>query len=733
MPPNRLNLRRSKNRQNPSKQPVATDAQIARIDALTATGRTNWLALLAYLAFVTVTTLGVQDVDFFVETRRTALPIVGVSIPTPSFFIFAPVLGAALYVYLHLHIRKVTEALGKPPLGPPPLVEGAPIETRLKPWLLNDFILRQRRDGAIADRPLDMLSSITSLALVWLSGPFVLGLMWWHSWPAHHLLMSSINAFCLMTSVYAGLLSWTKMRYDTGRNGTPRVTIVTTISLLLCLPVTWLTAANSKGIAQWVIAFDPDANDDNRTWVERHEAWVKTKSTALDQSAYEQFAIWSWETITGIAQLDAADLSGVRLAVLPPEHSDHETARQSYRAKWCQRNGLSPAVCGDAHSANIDAIEVLWQARDSWCAKAGFSDCQAHFNAIDDDFDDREWPAFRSAIITGGEKPDLSGKDLRATKLAGAELSGINLIQTQLNGADLLLAKLERANLSYAQMKEADLAGAQMQGALFVSAMMERTDLRRAQMQRANLQYAQMEEANLSMAQMEGVNLSGAQLKEADFSKALLKQANLSEAQMEEANLSMAQMEETDLSFAQMKGADLSFTQMKGAKLVMAQMVGASFFRARMEGVDLSQAQLKGTNLAGAQMQGANLFGAILTGESDQTTLLEYTNLRAATNKGGALRYVDFRKASFSPSFLQNSFGDATVILPKDMDRPCQWSSEHLSDVDFFGQWRGWIEAEYGEGNWLFFAPEGWEEVGAIPPPPKCNWHSDVGQAFGQP
>ena len=90
------------------------DTQIERIATLTAAGRTNWLALLAYLSFAFVTVLGVEDADFFIPSRQTQLPLIGVSIPTFSFFAFAPLLGAALYVYLHLHLRKVAEALTRP-------------------------------------------------------------------------------------------------------------------------------------------------------------------------------------------------------------------------------------------------------------------------------------------------------------------------------------------------------------------------------------------------------------------------------------------------------------------------------------------------------------------------------------------------------------------------------------------------------------------------------------------
>lgn len=94
---NRKNLYQ---RRTPAVRPTAPDdplpAQITRINELARTARATWLSLMGYLAFVGVTLLAVQDVDFFVDARQTQLPLVGVSIPTRQFFIFAPMLGASL-------------------------------------------------------------------------------------------------------------------------------------------------------------------------------------------------------------------------------------------------------------------------------------------------------------------------------------------------------------------------------------------------------------------------------------------------------------------------------------------------------------------------------------------------------------------------------------------------------------------------------------------------------------
>ena len=90
--------------------PANRKAQIERINQVSAMARTSWITLLAYLAFICVTLLGVEDADFFLPSRQTRLPLIDVSIPTTSCFVFAPILAAALYVYLHIILLKLWDA-----------------------------------------------------------------------------------------------------------------------------------------------------------------------------------------------------------------------------------------------------------------------------------------------------------------------------------------------------------------------------------------------------------------------------------------------------------------------------------------------------------------------------------------------------------------------------------------------------------------------------------------------
>ncbi len=227
--------------------------------------------------------------------------------------------------------------------------------------------------------------------------------------------------------------------------------------------------------------------------------------------------------------------------------------------------------------------------------------------------------------------------------------------------------------------------------------------------------------ATLTNSFLAGANLSGAQMEG----------AVLIEAQMEGAVLIKAQMEGAVLSGAQMEAAVLSGAQMEGAVLIKAQMEGAVLSGAQMEGAVLSGAQMEGANLDGAQMEAAVFDFSELTGTPDAINVLFATNLSMSTNIGGMLRFVDLSRIELDPETdFRNSFLDASVTITPEfraqMGNPCQWVRDVITDDDaFYGHWRGWIEVHPDppfSDTWSVIAPEGFENVTAIQPPPGCEW-----------
>jgi uncharacterized protein YjbI with pentapeptide repeats len=621
---------------DPPPDPERTALHIARINELTSVGRANWLGLLAYLAFAAITLLGVEDADFFIATRQTTLPLIGVAIPTFSFFIFAPILGAALYVYLHLHIRKLAEALAAPPAS----VDSAPLETHLKSWLLTDLILRRRRDGATTPRRLDLLADATTLLLVWLAGPYVFFHFWWRSWPAHAEWLSTGLLISALVAVYAGINSWLSMtdalRGRRGRFGEKAT------ALGLC--VTFLPLALF-------------------TWVKTEIGTVRNFGPSAEEGA-DQIHFW-----TSLAPIE---LTGLVASTLPPDQLDYLSARRQFRMTWCEREGFAMDVCGfyvDWIGNTPSAVRI---ARASWCdanVADVFINCDRHFGYIDWGFQ-RDWRNYRSAQIAALSPPDLSSDHTgwfgRRFDLRNANVEGALLI-----GADFTGSRLDGANLREAQL----------QGVKLHNSQVNYVNLEAAHLAHANLMWVQMQGAMLSFADMQAAILDGAQLQHAVMFDAQLRSAFLNSAQMQGALLDGAILQGAEFVNAQMQEADLSNTQMQGALLDGSNLKGA-YLRA---------AQLQGGSLRGTEFQGANLFEAQFLGADLSYVKISHdTNLELASLRGAFAGFID----DGTLTRLRPHWDEMLVVLETlPEDAPVHWQEIARTDFDpdaFTENWRAW-------------------------------------------
>ena len=614
--------------------------QIDRINELTTVGRTNWIGLLAYLVFLTITILGVEDVDFFLASEQTEIPIVGVEIPTLAFFWFAPLLGTALYIWLHLLVRKVGPAIDAAPVK----IDGQPLETHLKSWILNDMVLMWR--GGHERRPLDWLVQIATIGLIWLYGPFVMGLAWYRSWPAHNEFLSAALCACVFACLYVGGTSLWETRRAT--RGIERLRSVRALCVAVLMP---------QGL---IVAF---------------------ALTFLKTGLFETLFVANEEDL--VYRSASADLSERQFTTLPPGRLDHFRAREDHWASYCDARGISPEVCGPAHDPWIAVDPVISEARLAWCDdRNSVPDCAAHFRRLEADIL-ADFQSYRRAEIAALPRVNLEGADLRNADLLLAHLINADLRGAEMQGADLFRAEMQGADLRWAEMQGADLSGAEMQGA----------DLRWAEMQRADLSGAEMQGADLSWAEMQRADLSGAEMQGAVLSLAEMQRADLSGAEMQGADLSGAEMQGAVLSLAEMQGANLSGAEMQGAFLSLAEMQGANLSGAEMQGADLRWAEMQRADLSGAEMQGADLSGA----EFDART-----NFAEAVLLFAAVRSVDFRNVDLTQAQVDSLFGDGATLLrtaphlPDSLTRPAHWPEEVLGFAEFYRQWRAWREAQPG-------------------------------------
>ncbi|MDP5216594.1 pentapeptide repeat-containing protein [Ruegeria sp. 2205SS24-7] len=443
-----------------SKRKPPDTSAVDRINELSKIARTSWFGLLAYLAFAGVTLLGVQDADFFIDSRQTALPLIGVEIPTRDFFVFGPILGTALVVYLHLYLLKLWEALATAPPRP----KGEALSLQVTPWLINDLGLALRRDGAFHRRPMDWLSHLVTFLLVFAIGPIVTGYFWVRYWPAHELGYSILNALLFtlttMTMLSSLFTAVTRLRYGMTYRGGWWHLLALVPTLAIAVPTIALTIAKTdgpeslgpfRGVTEW--AYD-------RT----NKALVAISPLHRPHPAGYPLRI------------ARADLREVVFTPLPDDWLAHEVHRRQFRVDWCARQGLDPETCGRAsEDGGLDRHNET--ARAKWCEEnrydPGFQ-CDDHFSRLEARFAEA-WKTERRAALSALASWSPRNKDLRHADLARtvilaadlrvAQMQGAVLREAEIQGADLRAAEMQGADLSEAEILGADLSFADMRGA----------------------------------------------------------------------------------------------------------------------------------------------------------------------------------------------------------------------------------------------------------------------------
>lgn len=674
---NIINLKniRTRHQNNPS-----VEDQIAHINELTKVGRANWLGLLAYLSFSFITLLGVVDADFFIPERQTNLPIINVSIPTFSFFIFSPLLGSALYVYLHLHLRKVSEALTRPAAK----INGQPLERYCSSWLMTDFILRQRRDFSSTSRHMDWLASITTVSLIWLAGPTVLFWFWVRSFPVHEPLFSAFVGACLSISVYAGFSSWTKMKADLrGRqNGTFKIAfknITLIVSLLIVSGFTLLKTIG--GLPTILNKFALDSLD---------VSFVRLFEFEGDFSPLP-----TWLTTDNL--LSNAQLDGIVFSSFNQVLENLYDSRKDVRRKWCISEGLSQGDCSAIIGFSPKWNYTTSTGQKKWCAIQGYNQvehCSSEIQKRQKSFSSH-WRNWRDRRLNSHKHLNLQGVDLRGASLRNANISGVDFTKANLSNADLSGVSAEFAKFSESRLINTQLGSSNLYGAIFDTAdlhgaFMNNSNLEETYFVDSNMDFASLQNANLyrsdlSQSSMKGAdfsestlvnvkfsrsNLSGAVLVESNASRANFSFANLDNAVIVEANLEFADFSEASaiganfsfskLSNAFLNGVDFSLSEMNYTDLSGSSFIQAIFFQASLEGAklrfsDLSQASFNMANLSHAQFEHAVLLGADF----------RETQWHEASLFSTAVYDADFRGATgLTQRMLNNTVGNETTLLP---------------------------------------------------------------------
>ena len=509
------------------KPPAPND--LDHINEIIKNARATWFVLLGALVFAAVTLAGIKDVAFLVPDLETQLPLAGISVPVMSFFWAGALLVAVLYIYFHLYLEKLWQALGEADAE----INGKLLADQIHPWLVSDSALRMRdwlrktedisttgdsrgrrfikrclnrlsgrlqsettEPPCSRSRGMSWISGIVSFSLVWLFGLVVIFWFWWRSMPAHELYLTGWLGLVLAATLGVFLQSALgSLRWLAASDWSPKWRLVYSVFLICIIGLTIVRSS-----------WDPWAGEPRRNLI------APEKCTMEEIGAGEEIASGDifWCRLNFRALLDPlrparANLQGVVFTRKPEGWLGKEIEKAEYRAKWCNQHGelacryaLDPAQTEQTKFAEAEGEE------------------EERFESA--------WKIYWNARLSTFEKPDLRTKDLRGADLTGVRLEGADLTGVRLEGADLTGVRLEGADLTGVRLEGADLTGVNLTGANLTDARLEGKNLSSARLKGANLRGAQLEGADLRGAQLEGAkNLSSARLKGANLTDADLR------------------------------------------------------------------------------------------------------------------------------------------------------------------------------------------------------------------
>ena len=473
--------------------------------------------------------MGHRDSDFFAFGAETQLPLINISAPTVSFFIVAPALTAALYIYLHIYLDRLWIALAKCPAQ----VDGSPVEERVYPTMLCTAALVIRRFVRHeASKPVEGTRAgavAISVVMLWLLGPLVIGMLWWRSMPYHDEFVTLWAASWLWLTLIVGGSSVFQLVYvmrfsklapgrPFGRALTSRKQIIAVILFVVLLAVSWERTESARFVALAPAdLFRAELSQKPDDWL-HYDTWV--------QDQEHQFRLRESPDITG--------------------------SSNSWPDGWLHQFRRETAERWENHTQSLDAPDLQRE--------------------------DLRRANLESVFASGA---NLSGARFDGANLKWARFEGAYLAGAQFEGADLFRARFEGADVREAGFESADLLNARFKGA----------NGREARFDGARLTFARFNDADFSKARFEGANLTGAWFHNASLSGARFDNADLSQVNFNGASLGGARFDGADLIMAEFEDTHLFEARFKGADLRSSRFDGARFFITRFEGANLESAK----------------------------------------------------------------------------------------------------------------------------------------------
>jgi uncharacterized protein YjbI with pentapeptide repeats len=466
--------------------PIACFDKLRYVAEVGQIARPIYLFLLVLALFSFLTILSTTDAALLANSPSAVLPNLPTQIPAASLFSVVPVLLIFMFIYLHLYLLGVWEALAEMPVRFP---DGTPLEKKANPWLIISLV-RLKTDESWRKQPaVVVFRELVVVFLVWGILPLILLLFWWRYLARHDLLGSMVLVGLFLVATWMAVTLF-RIAVAALRGKPLVIDAARARRLALVLLVVGLVMGGlSFGIIHyplemvfWGAKKDPEhatlfvANVDGAEFSTKQRGWngdnIDGVKGAGLRYADMRHAFGQYAFLVN-ADLRKADLSGA------------DIYQGDFRGANLEKSRLN--------GANLDVANFSES-----CLRKAELRCADLEDAI-----------FDNAYLG---KADLREAELLNATFINTNLQGAVLIKADLQSTDFTSAVLtcfqkkdridERqcANLSEARMKAADFSHA---------------DLRFASLAHVKAPAARFLHAQLAAASFQGADLTGASLQDA--------------------------------------------------------------------------------------------------------------------------------------------------------------------------------------------------------------------------
>ena len=470
-----------------------------------------------------------RDAELLTNSGSSTLPIIDAPLPIIGFYIVAPLVLLALFLYLHLYMQRLWEEFARLPAVFP---DGKMLDRKAYPWLLLSIVCAHSPRLRRSRPPLSRLQEIISVAIAWGIVPATLFLIWIRYLRAHEWFGTTVHIILLGVSLSGGVFLY-RLAVTTLRQMHTRAT--ETGVVVPSRPVYFAISLPATLLLLWYASYSA-INGKPAEMRSAHAAWQHSST-------------WMPYLLGRAGCSPFADFTEATVSTRP--------------ANWRRSDDPDFALVAGAPLRNADLRFV--RAQGAFLTNADL----------------------RKARLQGA---NLREADLQRANLQGADLEGANLQGANLQGADLQRANLRKANLWGANLRGAKLQGAKLENCELSYAQFQGGRLGSENMQAANLESAKLcgvkgNFTNFSGAKLVKADLSRAELNTADFTGAKLRSAvargaNLWGSDFRKSEIFWCDFSDTDLSTASFQQVEFWHVTLRGAKFLQTDLQAADLSRA---------------------------------------------------------------------------------------------------------------------------------------------------------